>query len=126
MRKFSARSLKNLEGIHPDLLAVVTLALEISKVDFCVIEGIRTKQKQEQLVKAGASKTMNSRHLTGHAVDLAPYIAGQIRFDWPPFYEIARAMKEASHTLEIPVEWGGSWKFKDGPHFQLPWAQYPL
>jgi peptidoglycan L-alanyl-D-glutamate endopeptidase CwlK len=126
MSKFSARSQKNLEGIHPDLLAVVTLALELSKVDFCVIEGLRTKQKQEQLVKAGASKTMNSRHLTGHAIDIAPYIAGQVRFDWPPFYEIARAMKEASQILEIPVEWGGSWKFKDGPHFQLSWAQYPI
>jgi hypothetical protein len=126
MFKFSKRSLDNLVGVHPDLVAVVTLALELTKVDFCVIEGLRDKKKQEQLVKAGASKTMNSRHLTGHAVDLAPYIDGKIRFDWPPFYDIARAMKSAAQILDIDVEWGGTWKFKDGPHFQLSWRKYPL
>ncbi|UOF77240.1 l alanyl d glutamate peptidase endolysin [Caudoviricetes sp.] len=105
---------------------VVEGALEISKVDFCVTEGLRTLKKQEQLYKTGASKTMNSRHLTGHAVDLAPYIGGQVRFDWPPFYEIARAMKTVAEDLEVDLEWGGSWKFKDGPHFQLSWAKYPV
>lgn len=126
MYKFSKRSSRNLKGVHPDLVAVVTLALKLSKVDFTVIEGLRTQKKQKILYESGASKTMNSRHLTGHAVDLAPFIGGQVRFDWPPFYEIARAMKEASHELDIPVEWGGSWKSKDGPHFQLPWAEYPI
>lgn len=126
MYKFSKRSLGNLVGVHSDLVAVVTLALELTKVDFCVIEGLRDKKKQEQLVKGGASKTMNSRHLTGHAVDLAPCIGGKIRFDWPPFYDIARAMKEAATTLDVDVEWGGAWKFKDGPHFQLSWRKYPL
>lgn len=126
MYKLSARSLKNLNGVHKDLVAVVELALRVSEVDFCVIEGLRTILRQKELVKAGASTTMNSRHITGHAVDLAPYIGGKVRFDWPPFYKIAAAIEEAGDALDIEVEWGGKWKLKDGPHFQLPWSKYPL
>jgi len=126
MYKLSARSIKNLNGVHQDLVSVVELALKISEVDFCITEGLRTILRQKELVKAGASTTMNSRHITGHAVDLAPYIGGKVRFDWPPFYKIAAAMQEASEALDIEVEWGGKWKFKDGPHFQLPWSKYPL
>jgi peptidoglycan L-alanyl-D-glutamate endopeptidase CwlK len=126
MRKFSARSLQRLEGVHPHLQAVVHRALELSAVDFAVIEGLRTQKRQQELVAAGASKTMNSRHLTGHAVDLAPYIAGQIRWDWPPFHQIAAAMKQAAKESNVALEWGGDWKsFKDGPHFQLAWKEYP-
>ena len=71
-----ARSLKNLEGVNPNLIKVVKRAIEISPVDFAVIEGVRTKARQAELVKKGASKTMNSRHITGHAVDIAPYVGG--------------------------------------------------
>lgn len=124
--KFSARSLKKLEGVHPDLIKVVHTALSLSSVDFAVIEGVRTRQRQEQLVAAGASRTMNSRHLTGHAVDLAPFIGGKISWDWPPFHEIARVMKEAATTHNVPLIWGGDWKtFKDGPHFELDRKTYP-
>jgi len=123
---FSPRSRKNLEGVHLDLVRVVCRALELSDVDFAVIEGLRTEARQRELVAAGASQTMNSRHLTGHAVDLAPFIAGAVRWDWPPFYQIAKAMKAAAAELHIPIEWGGDWKrFKDGPHWQLPWKDYP-
>ena len=90
-------------------------------IDFAVIEGLRTLERQKVLHTAGATKTLKSRHLTGHAVDLAPYINGSIRWDWPLFYKIADAMKAASKELGITLEWGGDWKsFKDGPHWQLP------
>ena len=123
--RFSSRSRRNLQGVHNDLVRVVELALDLSEVDFTVIEGVRTLERQRELVRKGASRTMRSRHLTGHAVDLAPYIGGQIRWDWPPFYKIETAMKAAAEELGIPVEWGGDWTFKDGPHWQLPWREYP-
>ena len=122
----SKRSENRLGGVHPDLVRVVRLALEMSTVDFAVVEGLRTKARQTELVAAGASKTMNSRHITGHAVDLAPYIAGQIRWDWPPFHDIAKAMKAAAKELGIAVDWGGDWvSFRDGPHWELSRKVYP-
>lgn len=126
MFKFSARSEQRLKGVHPALVEVVRRALELSQVDFVVVEGLRTLARQKELVKAGASQTMDSRHITGHAVDLAPYIAGQIRWDWPPFYKIAEAMKSAATELRVPVDWGGDWtSFRDGPHWQLNREMYP-
>lgn len=120
--KLSQRSIDRLNGVHPDLVSVVKLAIERSDVDFMVTEGLRTKERQRELVAAGASKTMNSRHITGHAVDLAAYVNG-IRWDWPLYEKIAKAMKQAAYELNIKIEWGGDWKsFKDGPHFQIPWG----
>lgn len=124
--RFSQRSLKNLNGVHKDLVAVVCRALKLSDVDFAVIEGRRTRERQAELVRNGASQTMNSRHLTGHAVDLAPWIDGTVRWDWPPFYDIAAAMKQAASELGVAITWGGDWMFKDGPHFQLDWKHYPI
>lgn len=126
MFRFSQRSEDNLKGVHPDLARVVRRALTLSEVDFGVIEGLRTMARQQELVKAGASQTMKSRHLTGHAVDLAAFVGGSIRWDWPLYHKIASAMKAAAAAEGVPIEWGGDWKsFKDGPHFQLPWKQYP-
>ena len=124
--KLSQRSLDNLKCVHPDLVALVKEAIKITEVDFAVIEGLRTIERQKQLIAQGASKTMRSRHLTGHAVDLAAYVAGGITWK-PQFYKpIAKAMKLASNDLNIPVEWGGNWlTFKDLVHFQLPWKEYP-
>ena len=120
------QSRARLEGVHPDLVHVVKRAIEITPVDFTVIEGRRSKARQHQLVKIGASRTMRSRHLTGHAVDLAPWVDGTVRWDWPLFYPIARAMKQAAKELDVKIRWGGDWKhFKDGPHFQLQWKHYP-
>jgi peptidoglycan LD-endopeptidase CwlK len=126
MRKFSARSLKNLQGVHPDLVRVMRAALQISALDFMVIEGLRTIERQKQLVAKGASQTMRSRHLTGHAVDIAPVVGGVIRWDWPLFHRIAEGVKQAAVDEGVAIEWGGDWKsFPDGPHWQLPWAKYP-
>lgn len=124
--KLSQKSLDRLTGVHPDLVDVVMLAIGKSEVDFAVLEGVRSLARQEQLVKAGASKTMRSRHLTGHAVDLGAIVSGQVRWDWPLYHKIADAVKDAAAELSIPIEWGGDWKsFPDGPHFQLPWQEYP-
>lgn len=122
----SVRSEKNLVGIHPDLDKVVRKAEELSELEFIVTEGLRSKERQEQLVKAGASKTMNSRHLTGHAVDLAVVVGGEVRWDWPLYSKLSNSMKEAAKQVGVPLEWGGDWtSFKDGPHFQLPFKEYP-
>jgi peptidoglycan L-alanyl-D-glutamate endopeptidase CwlK len=121
-----AKSKERLKGVHPDLVRVVERAIQITEVDFSVIEGLRTVARQQQLVKSGASKTMRSRHITGHAVDLAAVIDGEIRWDWPLYAKIAKAVKQAAAELKVPIEWGGDWRtFKDGPHWQLPWKQYP-
>ena len=118
------RSLQNLSGVHPDLVAVVKRAIQITEVDFTVIEGIRSRERQKQLVSKGASKTMNSRHITGHAVDMVPW-----PIDWDDlerFEIMAEAMKQAAEELDIPIVWGGDWKtFYDGPHFELDRKVYP-
>ena len=122
---FSPRSERSLKGLHPDLVRVVRRALELTPVDFAITEGLRTKARQTELVAAGASWTMNSRHLTGHAVDIAPFIGGMVRWDWPPFRVLALAMKDAAEELGVPITWGGDWKVRDGPHFELNRKHYP-
>ena len=121
--KLGTRSLQSLSGVHPDMVAVVKRAIEITEVDFTVIEGIRNINRQRELVKTGKSTTMNSRHLTGHAVDIAPW---PISWDWEHFYPIADAMKQAAEELDVALEWGGDWKsFPDGPHYQLSRKTHP-
>lgn len=123
--KFSQRSLDRMNGVHPDLVAVMKRAIQITPVDFAVLEGLRSITRQKQLVASGASKTMNSRHLTGHAIDIAPLVGGQVTWDWPVYHRLAPAVKQAAQELGVPIEWGGDWTtFKDGPHWQLPWADY--
>lgn len=117
------KSKRKLKGVHPDLIAVVERAIEISEQDFTVLEGLRSISRQRELFSTGKSTTMNSRHLTGHAVDLAPW---PISWDWDKFYPIADAMKQAADELDVDLVWGGDWKsFPDGPHFQLDWKSYP-
>lgn len=117
--------MKKLAGVHPDLARVVRRLID-DGVAFQVIEGVRSLERQRALFAAGKSKTMNSRHLTGHAVDLAPVVKGQILWDWPLFDTLAVAVKAAAKAENVPIEWGGNWtKFRDGPHWQLPWAEYP-
>jgi peptidoglycan L-alanyl-D-glutamate endopeptidase CwlK len=120
------RSLERLVGVHPDLVRVVKRAIGESPLDFTVLEGLRSRERQTVLYAKGATKTMNSRHLTGHAVDLAPVIAGQVSWDWPLYNKLALTVFEAAKTEGVPITWGGNWTtFKDGPHWELPWEKYP-
>lgn len=126
MRRYSKRSLNNLKGIHPDLRRVIDRALQESPLDFIVIEGLRTMQRQRELYASGASKTMNSRHLTGHAVDLLPIGKDGAAFAWPLYDKLGPAVKAAADAEGVQIDWGGDWtKFRDGPHFQLDWDAYP-
>lgn len=154
MKRFvlGSRSRTRLTGVHPDLIRVVERAIELTEVDFTVLEGLRDRKRQAKLVDAGASQTMNSRHLTGHAVDLGAWVGGTVRWDWPLYYKIAAAMKAAAQELGIAMVWGGVWDrplnqiddtedasadyvrrrreqgsraFIDGPHFELDKRHYP-
>ena len=126
MRKYSQRSLNNLKGIHPDLRRVIDRALQDSPLDFVVIEGLRTRERQVEMVASGASRTMNSRHLTGHAVDLMPIGPRGPAFDWPLYDKLGPAVKEAADKEGVTLVWGGDWKsFRDGPHFELERNRYP-
>ena len=113
MFRLSKRSLNNLEGVDPDLVGIVKLAITRTEVDFGVIEGLRTRERQAELVRAGASKTMNSKHLTGRAVDLLAYINGRGSWELPLYFEIAEAMRSAARDLEVGIRWGGSWVLND-------------
>ena len=126
MYSLGVRSKTRLKGIHPDLAKVVEKAIQLTTVDFTVLEGVRDPIRQKKLVESGASQTMNSRHLTGHAVDLGAWVDDQVDWSWPLYHKINAAMQEASKLVGVPIEWGGNWtKFKDGPHFQLPRKEYP-
>ena len=127
MFRLSARSLGRLIGVHPDLSRVVHRAIELTPTDFSVVEGVRTLAKQREYFTRGKSMTMRSRHLTGHAVDLAPWVNGTIDWETPAGWTgVSQAMKQASRDLGIPIEWGGDWRtFVDQPHYQLPWERYP-
>jgi len=126
VRRYSKRSLSSLKGIHPDLRRVIDRALQESPLDFIVIEGLRTMQRQRELYASGASKTMNSRHLTGHAVDLLPIGKDGAAFAWPLYDKLGPAVKAAADAEGVKIDWGGDWtKFRDGPHFQLDWDAYP-
>lgn len=120
------QSLRKLDGVHADLARVVIRAAELTEVDFVVTEGLRTMKRQRELVAAGASKTLKSRHLTGHAIDFAPLVNGEVTWKWPPFHIVADAFKRAGRELGVAIVWGGDWaRFKDGPHIELERRAYP-
>jgi peptidoglycan L-alanyl-D-glutamate endopeptidase CwlK len=122
---FSKRSLDNLAGVHPDLVKVMHAALAITPIDFGVIEGLRSLERQKEMVATGKSQTMNSRHLTGKAVDFAAYVDGKITWEDAPYVEIAIAVKKAAHSLVIPITWGGDWAMRDLDHIELDRHAYP-
>lgn len=125
------RSLRRLDGAHPDLAKVIKRAAQISDIDFTVLEVLRTPERQRQLFAQGATRTMKSRHLPGaggksHAADLAPLEGTEVSWAWPLYHRLAPIIKQAARDVGVPIEWGGDWRsFKDGPHWQLPWANYP-
>lgn len=144
--------MRRIQGVHPDLVKVVERAIQITPVDFTVLEGLRTIQRQQELLKSGATTTLKSRHLTGHAIDLGAFVGGEVRWDWPLYYKLAEAVKQAAIELSTPIVWGGVWDkllndlgdtedevaqyvvrrkalgkraFIDGPHFELSRKEYP-
>jgi len=126
MFQLSERSERNLKGVHIDLVKVVRRAIQLTPVDFVVTQGLRTVEQQRELVARGASRTMNSRHLTGHAVDVAALVGGTVSWDLPHYRAIAEAFKAAARELGVAIVWGGDWKsFVDGPHFELDRRSYP-
>lgn len=119
-------SLRKLEGVDERLVRLVKHAIEITEVDFTILEGLRTTERQALLVARGSSQTMNSRHITGHAIDIAPWVNNTVSWRWPDFRALAPFIFEAARNLEIPIEWGGNWKpphMADGPHWQIPWGR---
>jgi peptidoglycan LD-endopeptidase CwlK len=146
--KLSQRSLDRLEGVDDALVAVVQRAIEVTTIDFGVTEGLRTIERQQELVDRGASKTMKSKHLNGLAVDLVAYLGPRVSWELNLYDNIADAMKQAAMELGVAVRWGGAWTtsnicewqgtmeqamttyidrrrlqnrrpFIDGPHFEL-------
>jgi peptidoglycan L-alanyl-D-glutamate endopeptidase CwlK len=152
---FGTASLAELQGVHPLIVGVVRRAIQITEQDFGVHDGLRTESEQRAYVQSGVSQTMNSMHRKqadgyGHAVDLVPYINGKWRWEWPPIYHIAAAVRQACVENAVPLRWGGCWRsildippgaaameaavnrygaqrrlagrkaFTDGPHFELP------
>ena len=134
MRQWDARSLRNLTGIHPDLRRVLDRALQDAPFAFIVTDGLRTLQRQRELVRVGASKTLKSRHLTGHAIDLVPFVDidkdGKVEveemYSWPLYHRLAPSIKDAADKEGVAIVWGGDWRsFKDGPHWELDRREYP-
>lgn len=129
--KLGKSSLKKLEGIDADLVSVVKKAITITEIDFTVVEGLRTAERQARLLASGASKTLNSRHITGHAVDLAPWVDGKTPWkDLEAFKKVSSAMFQAADELGVLIQWGGDWdldgdssdeSYLDMPHWQIPW-----
>lgn len=124
--RLSLGSELKLNGVHPQLINVVRRALTLTSHPFCVIEGVRSKERQQELFQQGKSHTLNSRHLTGHAVDLAPLIDGSIPWQsWQAFEVLAETIKQAAKLCHVSLVWGGDWAMRDGPHFELCRKEWP-
>jgi peptidoglycan L-alanyl-D-glutamate endopeptidase CwlK len=111
--KLSQRSLDRLEGVDDRLVAVVKYAIAVTKVDFGVTCGLRTIEEQRELVAKGASQTMRSKHIDGHAVDLAAYIGSRVSWELSVYDDIADAMKEGAQQVGLPIRWGAAWNIPD-------------
>ena len=111
--KFSTRSQEKLIGVDSELKEIVSLAITYTKIDFGVIEGIRTVAQQKALVESGASQTMDSKHLKGRAVDLMAYVNGRGCWELNVYDEIADAMKRAAIEIDVAVRWGAAWTVTD-------------
>ena len=128
--QFGKKSEERLTTVHRDLSRVARKALSLSPVDFGITEGIRSEEKQKQLVEEGASKTMKSKHLTGHAIDIACFVDGEVTWKLEYYQIVANAFALACDELKVNLRWGGSWKvndftlneenkFIDAVHFEL-------
>ena len=111
--KLSKRSLSRLEGVRPELVAVVQRAITITNVDFGVIQGLRTMEEQRELVAKGASQTMKSKHLTGEAVDVMAYVGSRGSWEMSLYDDIADAFKLAAIEEDVQIRWGAAWQVND-------------
>ena len=109
----SQRSLDRLEGVHDDMVRVVKKAIDLTKIDFGVICGLRTIEEQKALVDKGASQTMKSKHIDGLAVDLMAYVGGRASWELNLYDDIADAMKDAAKHENVPIRWGAAWHIND-------------
>ena len=131
MPTFPQVSLNRLDRVHPDLKRLMVEAIKGSPVPFIITEGFRTRERQAEMVRSGASQTTNSRHLTGHAVDVACLVGTQVRWDWPLYVRLSVHIKATAERLwpgegDDRMDWGGDWKtLRDGPHYELTWKRYP-
>lgn len=107
--KLSQRSLDRLKGLDPDLIDVVQRAIDITEIDFGVSEGLRTLERQKELVEKGASQTLKSKHLGGKAVDLVAYIGPRVSWELKVYDDIADAMRQAAKELDVTLRWGAAW-----------------
>jgi len=112
MFMFGSRSEENLEGVDPRLVRCARRAIATTSVDFTVFEGLRTIERQRELVRNGVSRTLDSYHLTGHALDLVPWIAGREQWQMPACIQVAIAMREAALEFGVTITWGAVWDRK--------------
>ena len=111
--KLSRRSLDRLEGVDERLQAVAKQAITLTKTDFGVVQGLRTRKQQEELVAKGASKTMKSLHLQGKAIDIMAYINGRASWELNLYDDLADAIKQAAKIVAVPIRWGAAWHIDD-------------
>lgn len=122
----SPRSESRLVGVHSDLVRVVRRAAKTCPLQFQISEGLRTAERQQELVAQGKSMTMDGRHLTGHAVDVVVIIDGKADWTFVNYETVAGHMKRAAAELGVAITWGGDWpRLRDGPHFELDRVRYP-
>ena len=123
---FGLQSKAKLNTVHKSLQDLFYAAIGEAPYDFSITEGLRSLERQKQLFKDGKSKTMNSRHLTGNAVDVCIIIDGKASWDFDKYVELAEYIKKIAKAVNVPIVWGGDWEsFRDGPHYELDRKVYP-
>ena len=124
--EFSQCSENNLKGIHPDLGMIMRKAIKLSPINFGISEGVRSKKRQLELLAKGKSLSNDSRHITGHAVDIFALPNNILSWEFRHYQEIAKIVLELSKEMSIEIEWGGNWDdLNDGAHFELSRRNYP-
>ncbi|MBX9816064.1 MAG: M15 family metallopeptidase [Sphingomonas sp.] len=112
--QFGQKSLRELKGVHLDLVAVANRAIQITSQDFAIHDGLRSIEEQRENVRRGVSQTMASKHLPqadgfGHAFDAVPVVNGKLRWEWQPIYHVTAAVRAAAIQLGVSIRWGGVW-----------------
>ena len=115
----SSRSRGKLEGVHPDMVAVVETAITLTNIDFGVTYGVRTMEEQKRLYESGRSQTMNSKHLLqddtsySHAVDVVAYDGSDVVWEINVYDDICDAFKQAAEEKGVAIKCGAAWSEGD-------------